>query len=760
MSTPETIGRYRVIALIGEGGMGRVYLAEDSSLGRRVAIKVLTRDSQSDADRARRFLQEARLASAISHPNIAQIFEIGDADGTPYIAMEYVEGQTLSSRLTGSGPFKSGEVLEIAIQTFDALDEAHARGIVHRDLKPANIAITPRGRVKVLDFGLATLAQAHPSASAANTDMNTRPGVILGTVHYMSPEQALGRDVDGRSDIFSAGILLYELLTGRLPFAGGSVTETLDRIVHAQPDAIARLNYEIPPELERIVRKALEKDPARRYQTARDTLVDLTNLKRDSDSGVKRSSKTPRSKSSGRGIASIAVLPLVVTTADAAADYLADGITESVIHALSQIPKLKVMARSTVFRYQGREINPQAIGRELGVRAVLTGRLQSLGGRLIVRAELVDVEDGSHLWGGHVQRQSADVLTLQEDLAAEIVDQLRIRLTRDDRQRLKKRPTQNAVAYEAYLRGRFQLAKRTAEGFSRAIECFEQATVHDPNFALAYTGLADAFTLLASAGYAGAPADAIEKARRAAERAIRLDDTLAEAHQALGFLRFRIDWDWPAAEASLKRACELNPGHPPAHHSYALFLSAMGRADDAIAEIRRAAELDPLSLIIGTAHGRILHFGRRYDDALAQFQRTIEIDAQFVQVHFDRGLTYAATNRYADAIAEFERHLEPSDRRSVLVAALGYSYARDGQTDRARQILSELQARCADGRATAADLGYVQAGLGEIDAAVDSFDRAYNARVGLLVFLKVEPMVDALRSHPRFQALIARMKLI
>ncbi len=754
--TPSQIGRYRIDSRLGAGGMGEVFLAEDMTLGRRVALKVLTPSGGPDSDRARRFAQEARLASAISHPNIAQIFEIGEADGVNFIAMEYVEGEALSARVL-RGPSSPADVIEIAIQTFDALDEAHARGIVHRDLKPANILMTERGRVKVLDFGLAKLV-VRDAADNTATRLDTDSGLILGTVHYMSPEQALGREVDTRTDIFSAGIVLYELLTGRLPFSGNSTTETFDRIMHAQPDSISRLNDAAPPELERIVKKALEKEPARRYQTARDVLVDLTNLKRDSDSGV-QPTHPPKARRGGKTIRSLAVLPLATTTSDAAIDYLADGVTESLINALSQIPKLKVMARSSVFRYKGRDVSPETVGHELDVRAVLTGRLQSIGDRFVVRAELVDATDGSHIWGGQFQRPSADLLELQEELAQEIVDQLRLRLTQDERKRLKKRHTADPRAYEAYMRGRFQLAKRTPDGFTKAIECFDQAIAHDAEYALAYAGLADCYTLLSAAAYADAPPDAADCARRAAEQAIRLDGQLAEAHSALGFVRFRLDWNWAAAEASLKQACALNPGHAPAHHRFALLLSALGRHDEALRAIRTAHELDPLSLIIGTAYGRTLHFARRYHEAIAQFRRTLDMDDTFVQAHFDLGLSYAQAGRHNDAIVEFERHLEGPRRRHVTVAVLGHTCALSGQVDRARSILAELRALHTAEGSTVAGRAYIHVGLGELDEAVDLLERAYEMHDGLLVFLKVEPMVDPLRSHPRFKVLLSHLGL-
>jgi serine/threonine-protein kinase len=738
--------------------MGEVFLAEDTSLGRQVALKVMTAsdDDSVDDDRSRRFLQEARLASALSHPNIAQIFEIGEAGTVKFIAMEYVAGDPLSTRIQ-RGPLASAEVIDIALQLFDALEEAHTKDIIHRDLKPANIMLTDRGRVKILDFGLAKRLEPAATPDQA-TLLTTDRGVVMGTIQYMSPEQALGRKVDARTDLFSAGVVLYELLTARLPFLGASTTDTLHRIVNAQPDAISRLNYGAPPELERIVKKALEKEPARRYQSARDVLIDLRNFKRDSDSDVS-GPVARKAKARKKSIDSIAVVPLAATISSAEIEYLADGITESLIDALSQLPKLRVLARSTVFRYKGRQPDPQDIGRELGVRAALLGRLQVIGDRLLTRVELVDTEDGSHLWGGQFQHATTDVLALEGDLSREIAEQLRLRLTRDDRKRLQKKHTENARANEAYMRGRFQLAKRTNEGFTKAVECFRQAIAEDPRYALAHAGLADCYTLLGTAAYVAAPAGSSKLARDAAERAIALDDQLAEAHSALGFVRFRVDWDWAGAEVSLKRACELNPGHAPAHHRYALLLSALGRPGEAIAEIRRAYELDPLSLIIGTAYGRVLHFARRYDEAIAQLRRTLEMDPAFQQAHFDLGMAFAQAGRHDDALAELESQLDRGDRRSILVAVMGNTLAMAGQPTRARAILDDLrQGRSAD-QSPSAELAYVLAGLGELDEAMRMCEAACDARVGVAVFFKVEPMLDPLRAHPRFNALLQRLRL-
>ena len=754
---PAAIGRYQVISMLGAGGMGRVYLAEDPSLGRQVAVKVLSAATAADPAGVGRFVQEARAASAVSHPNIAQIFEIGQTESGHFIAMEHVEGQPLSARIRG-GALSEREVVNIGRQLFDALDAAHARGVVHRDLKPANIMMTSRGHLKILDFGLAKRI-APDAASAAVTRIETTPGLVLGTIHYMSPEQALGRSVDARSDIFSAGVILYEATTGRLPFAGGSATETLDLIVHHPPESVTRLNYGASPELERIIRKALEKEPARRYQSARDALVDFENFKRDSDSSSSRRVSVGASVRRKKTIDSLAVLPLATASGDAAIEYLADGLTESLINALSQLPRLKVMARSTVFRYKGREIDPMAVGSELGIRAVLTGRLQSFGKTLVIRAELVDALDGSQIWGGQFQRTLEDALTLEEQAAGEIAEQLRPRLSPSERKRVTKRHTGDAQAFDIYLKGRHHLAKRTAEGFAMAATLFEQAVAKDPDYALAYAGLADSCALMSTTAFGGPSPEAAARARAAAERAVALDPGLAEAYAALGWVRFRIEWKWDEAERALRRASELNASHAPAHHRRAMLLSALGRHEEALKAIRLAHELDPLSLIIRTATGRVLHFQRRYEEAIEQCRRTLEMDAHFGPAHLDLALAYAETGRFEEALAELRASVASGDPPSVMLAIEGHMTARAGASAAAEQRLTELQRRYSVGDASSYDLALLFTGLGRIAEALDWVERAVEARAGLLVFLGVEPMFHPLRGDPRFARLLSRMNL-
>ncbi len=738
--------------------MGEVFLAQDLRLGRPLAIKVLPADLARDDRRVARFVQEAKLASSLNHPNVAHIYEIAESGGIHYIAMEYVEGEPLSARIA-RGPLPLTDILDVAVQVADALDEAHSHGVVHRDIKPANILITLRQQVKVLDFGVAKrMVSAVDSTGNTKTLSPTEPGLILGTVDYMSPEQALGQPVDHRTDVFSFGTLLYELATGRRPFAASSMTATLDRILHGFPDSIARLNDVFPQAFHYIVRKCLEKDASSRYQSARELLIDLQNLRRDSTPGRRAASDARTPRRARRSVEAIAVMPFANAGVDPGADYFSDGITESLINSLSTLPKPRVMARSTVFRFKGREIDPLAIGRELDVQAVVTGRIQSVADDIVVTVELVDTRNGSQLWGGRYSRKLAEIFTVQEEIAQEIADKVRGRLTGEERKRLVKRHTDSAEAYEAYLKGLFHANRRTQEGFARAIEFFTEAIRCDPSYALAHAGLADCHTLMATGGYTGAQRSA-PLARHAAEQAMALDPGLPEAHAAVGFVRFRLDWDWERAGQALQRARDLNPGSATVHHRFALLMTVLGRFDEARRSIERAQALDPLSLVIGTAAGRIHHFARRYAEAIKQCRRTLELDPAFVPAHFDLGMAYAETGRLPEAIAQFEQHFEAARERSVMVAVLGYMYGRAGRTEDARRLLADIQERRVVGDSTAYDVNLVLLGLGEDERALDWLERAGEERDGVLVFLKVEPMFDRIRQHPRFIALQRRLNL-
>jgi serine/threonine protein kinase/TolB-like protein/Tfp pilus assembly protein PilF len=974
--------------------MGEVYLAHDVQLDRPVALKLLPADVVKDEDRLRRFQQEARSTSALNHPNILTIFEIGAEHGTHFIATEYIDGTTLRDRMARAR-MKIDEVLDISIQVASALTAAHEAGIVHRDIKPENIMIRRDGYVKVLDFGLAKLTEARANTSPhALTLKDTGPGIVIGTVTYMSPEQARGLKVDERTDIFSFGVVLYEMLAGRAPFGGPTPSDVIVAILDREPQPLERLSAEVSPEMQRIVTKALAKDRDERYQNISEMLAGLRGVKRglefateqmrtttpteakppspestipradaqtipvmlggretddtrgaetltlDSnqpstpeiahvlfmdlvgfskhrihqqsylqqklneivsqtdefrraqgqnqlickstgdgmalvffvdpeapvrcalqvsrallsnpdiqlrmgihsgpvlrtvdanrqrdvagsginiaqrvmdcgDAGHILLSKTmaevlqeigdrdeqiedlgttrvkhgvevhlfnlytdelgnarrpsslpqptvvPQASSGLRGIPidSLAVLPLANASADPNMEYLSDGITESIINTLSQLPQLKVMARATVFRYKGREVEIEDVKRDLGVRAVMTGRVLLFGDNLIIKTELVDTSDGSQLWGEQYKRKAADIFEVQEEIAHEISEKLRIKLTGEEKKLLVKRYTDNTEAYRLYLKGRFCLSKMTKEALNNAIRNFQQAIDTDPDYALAYAGLSDAYYALSGAHLP--PNEAMPKARAAVERALQIDDTLPEAHASLGVVKAFYDWDWMGAESEYRRAIELNPGYASAHHWYGWYLALMGRLDEAIVEIKQASELDPLSLEINTDLGLSFLFARQYDRALEQFEKTIEMDPNFIWTHFFMGWAYEQKGDYEKAIAEFQRSARLDDSPLIL-AALGHTYVVSGRRDEALGVLQEMKEQSERRHVSSYHFAIIHAALNEKDEALAFLEKSLVAREEALVWLKVDPRLDTLRTDPRFIDLQRRVGL-
>jgi serine/threonine-protein kinase len=764
--------------------MGEVYLAEDTKLHRPVALKVLPDAFARDKQRLQRFLAEAHTASVIAHPNVAVIYEIGEADDqTPFIAMEYVEGQTLAARI-GGRPMPLQEVLDIGVEIAEALDEAHSRGVVHRDLKPANIMITPRGHAKVLDFGLAKLRlAATDDDSGAGTRVKSDPGAVIGTIDYMSPEQALGREVDHRSDLFSFGVVLYEMATGRQAFSGKTSTEAIERIVHSQPEAIARFNYEVPPELERIIRKCLEKNPDSRYQSGREVLIDLRNLRRDSTSAERPPivlrrrrwvpasiaaalvlialaaiTMTRRISNARAPIDSLAVLPFVNASRDPQSEFLADGMTETIINKLTELPQLKVMSRSTMFRYKGRNADPQQVGRELKVSAVLAGRVLQRGDRLDIRTELVKVDDGTQLWGERYDRRVADVFALQDDIAREISGKLKLKLTGEEQKRISKRYTDNPEAYSLYVEGRFYWNKRTAASIQKALDLFNQALQRDPNYALGYLGVADCYAILPQ--YAGVPnVDAETKARAAVAKALEIDPALAEAHATLGIIH-RLWWEWHDAEAEFKRAIELKPNYATAHHWYAITLNDQRRYSEALAEIVKAQALDPLSQIINSVLAISLENNARRAEAIEQYRRTIDLDPAFGFAHMRLGRLQMSMGERQNGLQELEKAVELSGRSSEPLSRLAYAYAQIGRRDDALAIVSELKQKLQNKTTSPYRIGYVYAGLGERQEAYRWFDRALREHDFFLIEINAHPHdFDSWRSDPRFQQLLKGMNL-
>lgn len=776
MAISDTVSHYRIIRELGTGGMGEVYLAEDTRLGRQVALKFLPASYQYDPDRRTRFMAEARATSALRSPHIVSIYDIGEHEGTIFIVMEYVEGESLSQRLE-RGPLVLRDVIDVAVQIADALAEAHQIGIIHCDIKSANLIVNERGSVKVLDFGIARVSESAPPDTADQTKKlgnQTVINVVAGTVAYMSPEQAMGHPLDHRSDIFSLGVVIYEMLTGRLPFEGDTATEVMDKILHEEPTAIARLNYSVPPELERITRKCLEKEPERRYQSAREILTDLKNLQRDADSGthtntsrgLNRNTQVVRRARSRARLDSLAILPLINLSGDPETDYLSDGITESLINNLSRLPKLRVMARSTVFRYKTRttsglradEPDPILVGRDLNVRAVLIGRIIQRDDNVIIKAELVDTSDGSHLWGGQVNRKMNAIFNIEEEIAKEISEHLRLKLTGAQKKRLTRRYTENTEAYQLYLKGRYHWNKRTQEGIKKGAEYFEQAITLDGNYALAYAGLADCYNLLSSYS-AMPPRTAFLRAKATAMKALKLDENLAEARASLAHIRFWYEWDWPNTEREFKQSIELNPGYATAHLWYSLYLAAVDRMAEAIDEIKRAQELDPLSLVINFNVARVLYFARKFDEAAEQCLKALEMYPNFPVGHRRLGQIYEQKGMYAEAIKELEKALALAEEDTETMSVMAHVYAAWGRKTDAEvslEVLNELSKRL---YVSPYSIARIHMGLGQRDEAFAWLEKTYQERHGILVYLKVECAFDDIRDDPRYFDLLQRMNL-
>jgi serine/threonine protein kinase/cytochrome c-type biogenesis protein CcmH/NrfG len=783
LSAGTKLGPYEILAPIGAGGMGEVYKARDSRLGREVAVKVLPERLAGDPQALARFEREAQAVAALSHPSILVLHDVGAHEGIAYAVTELLEGKTLRDRLSRSAlPWR--KTVELGADLAQGLAAAHSKGITHRDLKPDNIFLTSEGRVKILDFGLARwepkLSEQDATITLAEREGQTEAGTVMGTVGYMSPEQVRGEKAEAASDLFSLGCVLYEMVTGHRAFSGRSAGQTMAAILKEDPPAIADSGKQVPAELERVIERCLAKEPGQRFHSAHDlafALRGMISVAGEKPIAAERPPPVRRHAAiwaaavltilaaagffywrnrAGPSIDSLAVLPFVNMGRSADADYLSDGITDSLIDSLSELPNLKVMSHSAVYRYKGKETDPKTVGRELGVRAVVTGRIMQRGDSLSVRAELVNVDDNSALWGDQYNRKLVDALAVQDEIAHQIAEKLRLRLSNDQMTRMTKRQTANPEAYQLYLKGRYYAAKYDIADLNKGLDYLRQATVVDPNYALAYDGLSYYYYLVTD--WLMPASEVGPKQLEAARKARDLDPNLVEPHVELGNAYLVYSYDWDSAEREYRRALELNPNYAPAHEFHALYLLAMGHQDESVTESRKAEALDPTSPEISSYAGWILFFSRRYDEAVTELRKCLDLDSAYWPGYYFLGQTYNQLGRFPEAIAVLRKAQDIYRENSTAAQAeLVRSYALSSRRADALRSLNELLALSKRVQASKYLIATAYAALGDKDQAFARLEQAVAEHAWWMPLLKVDPELDPLRSDRRFQELVRKM---
>jgi serine/threonine protein kinase/Tfp pilus assembly protein PilF len=773
----QTISHYKILEKLGEGGMGIVYKAQDLKLDRVVALKFLPHHLSASSEAVARFLQEAKAASALNHPNICTIHSIEDDGGRQFIVMECVDGATLREKIA-AGSMQSADYITFAIQIADGLSKAHEKGIVHRDIKSDNIMVTRDGLVKIMDFGLAKLR---------GVSSLTKEGSTVGTLSYMSPEQLHGLEPDHRTDIYAFGVLLFEMITGRLPFQGMHEAAVMYEIANAIPPAASTLRADVDPRVEKIVLACLEKDRENRPQSIQVVAAELRDIRGSAGVRVDASHLLPTMQSrrwtkktiigtaltgflivSGivaaillsrpeEAIDSIAVLPFTNQSRDPDAEYLSDGITDQIMNKLSQIPSIRVIPRSTVFTYKGKENQAQNIGEELKVKAVLVGRVLQRGDNLTVQTELIDIRKQAQLWGEQYNRKMTDILELQEDIAKQISSNLRLRLTGEEKRKLTKRYTENTEAYQLYLKGNFLIQKATPEGLTKGLELLNQALKLDPNFVLPYLGRA--YYYLIATDFYMSPSVAMPEIKKDVTRALELDEENSEAHTLLASYYMWYAWDWSASEKEYRRALEQNPNSYLVHELYAWFLGAHQRTDEAVQQARKSVELEPLLPEPQAFYSLILYFSQRYGESLTQLQKAAELDPNYPFVGLAFGFNYIHQGKLSEAVKAFQR-CHDVFAAPWSYARLAYGYAKAGRKAEALAMLDTLRIQSKQVYVASDIVASVYVALGDKEKAFEYLEKGYRERAGWMVWLKVDPIWDPIRPDPRFNALLKKMNLL